>query len=106
MNSIRMTVMLVAILIMPLVARAENAVVEINHQELRPAEVSVQKGETVTFINRVDMPGGHSVVAEDGSFTSPQLDKNQSWSHSFDKAGTFAYHIQEHPGAKGVIEVK
>ena len=101
-----MTVVLAAILITPLMARSENTDVEIGHYEVNPAEVSVQKGETVTFINRVDMRGGHSVAADDGSFTSPQLDKNQSWSHSFEKAGNFVYHVREHPDTKGVIEVK
>jgi plastocyanin len=52
------------------------------------------------------MPGGHTVVADDGSFSSPPLAKDQTWSHTFEKAGSFGVHIKEHPGAKAKIEVR
>jgi plastocyanin len=52
------------------------------------------------------MPGGHTVAADDGSFASPPLAKDQSWSHAFEKPGSFGVHIKEHPGAKATIEVK
>jgi hypothetical protein len=52
------------------------------------------------------MPGGHTVVADDGSFSSPPLAKDQSWSRTFEKPGSVGVHIKEHPAAKARIEVK
>jgi len=49
---------------------------------------------------------GHTVGVDDGSFSSPPLGKDKSWSHTFDKAGIYKIHIKEHPGAKGEIGVK
>lgn len=107
MRSVQISLALVAcLLVMPLVASGEDQTVKIGHHDLSPAEISIQVGESVTFVNRVEMPGGHSVVADDGSFASPQLDKDQSWSQLFETAGTFAYHVNEHPDNKGVINVK
>ena len=63
-------------------------------------------GDTVTFRNESNMPGGHSIVADDGSFESPGLVLNETWSHTFDKLGVFPYHIGEHPNAKGKVIVE
>jgi plastocyanin len=52
------------------------------------------------------MPGGHTIMADDCSFKSPDLAKDESWSHTFTKPGTYAYHIKQHPEAKGKIVVK
>jgi plastocyanin len=46
------------------------------------------------------------VVADDGSFSSPALAKEQKWTHTFDKPGSYGIHLKEHPGAKGTIDVK
>lgn len=87
-------------------ALAAETTVQISHNSLDPATVSVAKGDTVTFKNTVEMPGGHTIVADDGSFKSPALAKGQSWSHTFSKAGTYAFHVKEHPANKGEIVVK
>ncbi len=89
----------------PLAAYTETTV-EVGHNHLSPAEVSIEAGETVTFHNRDAMPGGHTIVADDGSFSSPPLDKDEDWSHAFEKAGTYPFHIKEHPSAEGKIVVK
>ena len=106
-GSTRIVLALIAgFLAIPLVASAESATIEIHHHHVSPAEASVAKGETVTFVNMVDMFGGHRVVADDSSFSSPALQKDQAWTHTFEEAGTFAYHVEEHPGTKGVIRVE
>ena len=53
-----------------------------------------------------EMPGGHSIVADDGSFQSPGLAKGESWTHTFDEPGTHSYSIKEHPKARGSITVE
>lgn len=93
-------------LLIPLTAAAADATVEVSHNRLDPAQVTVQAGDSVTFHNQVQMPGGHTIVADDGSFSSPALDKDASWTHEFDDPGTYAYHIKEHPGAKGTVTVQ
>jgi plastocyanin len=87
-------------------AGAADVVVQVSHNHLDPVEVTVAPGTTVEFHNQVEMPGGHTIVADDGSFSSPPLAKDQTWSHTFDKAGMYHYHIQQHPTAKGVVIVK
>jgi plastocyanin len=83
-----------------------GAQIEVAHNRLSPSLVQIAPGETVTFKNVAKMPGGHTVVADDGSFASPPLDLNQTWSHSFDVPGVYGVHIQQHPGAKASIVVQ
>jgi plastocyanin len=87
-------------------ALAGETLVKVGHNKIEPAEVSLQAGDTVVFHNLDEMPGGHSVVADDGSFQSPALAKDEKWTHAFEKPGSYGIHLKEHPAAKGIIEVK
>jgi plastocyanin len=80
--------------------------VSLDHSHVQPERVEIKAGESVTFKNVVDMPGGHTVVADDGSFESPPLNKNESWTHSFAKPGSYKFHLKQHPGTKGEIVVQ
>ena len=85
---------------------ADDAMVHVGHNKLDPAELEVAVGTTVVFHNVDEMPGGHTVAADDGSFSSPGLAKDESWSHTFSKAGVYEYSIKEHPSAKGRVVVE
>jgi len=87
-------------------AGGAGAEVSIDHARVQPARVEIKAGESVTFKNVVEMPGGHTVVADDGSFESPPLNKDQTWSHPFGKPGSYKFHLKEHPGTKGEIIVQ
>lgn len=87
-------------------ALAGTTVVKVGHNRLEPSEVTVAAGSTVTFLNEDEMPGGHTIVADDGSFESPGLAKGQEWSHTFEKPGTYTYTIKQHPTAQGKIVVE
>jgi plastocyanin len=87
-------------------AFAEGPTVAVGHNRLTPSELTVPPGTTVTFENQDEMPGGHTIVADDGSFQSPALAKGQTWSHSFEKPGIYPYSIKEHPTAKGSVSVE
>ena len=89
-----------------LIASADDAMVQVGHNKLDPAEITVAAGTTVVFHNLDMMPGGHTIVASDGSFESPGLSKDQKWSHTFTEPGEYAYEIKEHPSAKGKIVVE
>jgi plastocyanin len=85
---------------------AKEVTVKLGYGGLAPARVTIGKGDTVVFQNTQDMPGGYTVVADDGSFRSPALAKDKTWSHTFEEAGTYAVHLREHPAAGGEIVVK
>jgi plastocyanin len=71
-----------------------------------PAELKIKAGDTVVFHNMQEMPGGHTVVADDGSFESPPLAKDEQWKHTFEKPGTYGIHVKQHPMAKGKVIVE
>ena len=96
---------LIALVAFPVWTMSANSTVQVGTNRLQPTEVSIAVGDTVTFHNQDEMFGGHTIVANDGSFKSPPLGKDESWSHTFDKPGTYTYHIKEHPRAKGRIVV-
>ena len=85
---------------------AKEVTVKVGHGGLTPATITIGKGDTVVFQNTQEMPGGHTIVADDGSFSSPPLAKDKAWSHTFDKSGTYKVHLKEHPDAGGEIVVK
>ena len=100
------SLLIASLLIVPVMAGADDVTVEISHGNLSPAEASIEAGDKVTFVNTVDMPGGHSVAADDESFASPALQKNENWEYVFAQPGTYRYHVKEHSGVRGIIRVK
>ncbi len=97
---------LVAFVLATLPVHAGDAMVYVGHNKLDPSDLKVTAGTTVVFHNQDEMPGGHSIVADDGSFHSPALAKDQAWSHTFTEPGVYGYSIKEHPSAKGKIVVE
>jgi len=87
-------------------AASSAAQVSLDHSQVQPARIEIKAGESVTFKNVVEMPGGHTVVADDGSFESPPLNKDQSWTHQFEKPGSYKFHLKQHPDTKGEIDVR
>lgn len=83
-----------------------EVMVHVGHNSVAPAEVSVPVGGTVVFHNMDEMPGGHTIVADDGAFESPPLGKDEQWSHTFEEAGSFGFGIKQHPDAKGRVVVE
>jgi len=84
--------------------KATEVTVELNGYKFVPDTVTVKAGTTVTWINKDNAP--HTVTADDGSFESGSLGNSQSWSKTFDKAGTFTYHCSIHASMKGTIKVE
>jgi len=85
---------------------AEEVTITVGHNRIDPASVTIRAGDTVVFHNVDEMPGGHTIVAKDGSFESPPLAKDEKWSHTFEQAGTVAIEIKQHPKAVGEIVVE
>jgi LPXTG-motif cell wall-anchored protein len=70
----------------------------------KPATVTVNEGDTVTWTNQDTAP--HTATASDGSFDTGSLKKGASGSHTFSQAGSFAYICSIHPNMKGTVVVK
>jgi plastocyanin len=70
----------------------------------RPTPISIDAGETVTWVNRT--AANHQVVADDGAFTSGVLARGATFTHTFAAGGTFAYHDGLQPALKGSVAVK
>jgi plastocyanin len=98
--------LMAALVLASSVAFADDTMVHVGHNKLEPSELTIAVGTTVVFHNMDEMPGGHTVVADDGSFESPALGKDESWSHTFTEAGVYRYSIKQHPSATGRIVVE
>lgn len=83
---------------------AETDKVGINDMAFEFKEIKVKKGTTVTWTNNDGVP--HNVVGENG--TGPQsdtLDTGDTYSFTFNEAGTFSYKCTFHPGMTAKVTV-
>ena len=85
-------------------ASAETVHVLIKDYMFTPMTVTIAAGSTVQWTNMDDIP--HSVVMTDKSFRSAALDTQESFSHTFDKPGTYEYFCGLHPKMVAKIIVK
>lgn len=71
-----------------------------------PTTLEISKGSTVTWVN--DDAADHSVADKAGSFKSEDLEGGKSYSHKFDKAGTYhvVCNVAGHEAAGMVMDVK
>ena len=69
-----------------------------------PNALTVAVGTTITWINHDDLP--HTVTAQDHSFTSSGLDTEDSFTHQFLVAGTYAYYCTIHTKMTATIIVR
>lgn len=77
--------------------------VAISGMRFQPASVTVKTGETVTWSHKDGAP--HVVKARQGEFDSGTLRSGQSFSHTFDEAGTYEYYCSLHPSMRGTVVV-
>lgn len=87
----------------PAIAAPPPVTVAIANFTFEPATLTVPAGTTVTWVNRDDIP--HLVDAGDGSFTSPPLDTDDSFSVTLTAPGDVAYFCGLHPHMTGTITV-
>lgn len=80
---------------------ANSAGVEMKNFSFDPSSVTIKKGGAVTWTNRDSVK--HDVAGE--GWQSELLGKDQSFSETFDEAGTFDYHCTPHPNMIGKIIV-
>jgi plastocyanin len=84
---------------------AATVTVQIKSTGFSPSTLTVNNGDKVAFrnVDKVD----HQVVADDGSFASPILRPNQSWTTgSLTTAGTFRFHDALYSKLRGRLTVR
>jgi plastocyanin len=85
-------------------AAAGGAQVVVDNFSFAPATTTVPVGTTVTWTNHDDIP--HNVVSPEQKFKSRVLDSDETFTHTFDVAGTYKYYCSIHPRMTGQIVVR
>ena len=89
------------------VARADDAQISIDNFSFTPPVLTVPAGTKVVCTNHDDIP--HTVVdagATPPGWRSKALDTDDSFSHVFDKPGTYKYFCGLHPHMQGTVVVQ
>jgi plastocyanin len=81
----------------------ESAAVTIDNIAFEPSRLEVSVGTTVTWTNAEPVP--HTATSSDGTFSSETMDQGDTFSHTFDTAGTFDYSCAVHPNMQGTVVV-
>ncbi|MDO8647107.1 MAG: cupredoxin family copper-binding protein [Candidatus Diapherotrites archaeon] len=83
---------------------AKTIAVEISNFAFAPAELTIKVGDSVTWTNKDSV--GHTATGDNGEFDSGLLSTGQSFTQTFNTAGTFNYHCTPHPYMKAIIKVQ
>jgi plastocyanin len=96
--------LLVLAALLPLLVSAETpGEVVIRSFAFGPQTITVRAGATVTWVNRDVEP--HTVVSDSHTFQSEALDTGDSFSVTFDSAGSYGYFCSLHPHMTGTVTV-
>jgi len=87
-----------------LVVGGATNVVDIRDFAYAPGNLQVPVGATVTFTNHDGAP--HTATAKDADWDTGTLNKGESKSITFEKAGDYAYYCRLHPAMKARLEVR
>ena len=85
----------------PVAVKAAPGSVQMRDFNFSPAAITVNVGESVTWVNAGDEP--HNAVGD--GFSTALLSPGKSASESFSSAGTFSYICTVHPQMKGTVKV-
>jgi plastocyanin len=70
----------------------------------QPADLAIELGESVVWINRDPFP--HTVTATGGTFDSKEIQPGSSWTYKARRRGELTYVCSLHPTMKGTLRVK
>jgi plastocyanin len=94
---------LLATLVVVASAGAETKTVQVTKAGFTPTATTITVGDSVTWHNADT--ANHQVVANDGSFASPVLKPDESFSFTFQKAGKVNYHDALATSQRGSVTV-
>src|SRR5262249_3170768 len=75
----------------------------VDEQLFGPFRARVEAGTRVTFKNNSGL--NHTIIAQDGSWSTPTLEPSDAAVVTFDKPGMYTYICKEHPWSYGQIIV-
>jgi plastocyanin len=78
--------------------------IEIRGHKYSPATITVPVGTTIAWVNHDDEV--HTVFSTTQAFTSPAIETDETYSHTFSKPGTYPYFCTLHPLMTGTVIVK
>ncbi len=87
----------------PVTSTASQNNVSIQNYAFSPSTLTIQKGANVTWTNYDSVQ--HHVVSDSSAFSSPLLNKGDTYTHQFNNTGSFSYICSIHPYMKGTIVV-
>lgn len=83
---------------------AQTYNIEIKKFAFSPSEITIKVGDTVIWTNYDFIP--HTVTSDFGEeLNSDTFGKEETYSHTFNKAGTFNYYCAVHPSMKAKVIV-
>jgi plastocyanin len=84
----------------------ESTSIDVSIQDFTfiPSEIRISVGDTITWTNNDNTD--HTVLANDGSFSSEVLQTGHQFSFKFEESGTFEYICGIHPTMQGTIIVE
>ena len=78
--------------------------IQIENIAFSPETITIKKGTTLTWTNKDSV--GHTVTGDDGEGPdSGPLGQGETYSYTFNEAGSFAYHCKPHPSMKATVIV-
>lgn len=87
-----------------LLIAALAAQVQIANFRFEPQTLEIPAGSSVTWRNTDEEI--HSIFAADGSFSSPGMDTDETFTRTFTAPGTYVYRCALHPQMSGTIVVR
>ena len=85
-------------------AYGDSVTVRIKGMSFEPAQITVSPGTTVTWVQEDGYP--HTVTGSRGELASDTMMNGQSFTHTFDEAGSYDYACNFHPMMKGQVVVE
>ncbi len=82
---------------------ATTHTVRITNFTFEPANLTINAGDSVTFINEDSAP--HTATADNGAFDTGTLQRGQSATLTFNGAASFPYFCAIHPSMRGSLTV-
>ena len=76
-------------------AGATANTVTIQNFAFNPVTITITRGQTITWTNMDNVP--HTVTSTTGVFNSGSIGSGQTFSYTFNDAGTFEYSCTNHP---------
>ncbi len=94
------TIALFALTFLPLAASAATVQVNVLDNSYSPQNVNINPGDTVVWTNYGSL--AHTVVSDNGIFTSNTFNPGVNFAYTFNTSGTYPYHDQTYGSAGGV----